>query len=940
MASADDSDQPLMYLLDAHSLIYQVFHALPPMTGPLGQPTNAIYGLVGDILRLRRQKPGYLVACFDAPGKNFRHNIYADYKANRPPMPPDLAAQLPDLHRALQALRVPIVQVPDVEADDVIATIARAAEARGINVLICSTDKDLRQLISDRVHLYNLRRDARLGPTELLEEWGVRPDQVVDLLALTGDTTDHIPGVPGVGIKTAAKLLRDYGNLESLKAAVPAMKPSKLRDNLLAALPHLERNRQLVSLRSDVNLPLDWDAWRLQPLEGPRVLAFFAECGFQRYAAEIKKELSNTARGQCAAVRETGSQRSLFDEAQSVAENGILTITSNDGWQAHYELVNRPDRFLEVVAELQQHNRLAIDLETTHVDPLRAELVGWALCWQAGQACYIPVRGPADQTVLDNKFVIEKLRPILENPDVAKLNQNIKYDLLVLRQIGIRLAGIAGDPMIASYLLQANERSHNLDDLSLRHLGHEPIAIESLLGTGKNQRRMDEVDVSVVARYAAEDADVAWRLCAKLEPALAAQQLDSLYRDLEVPLIEVLAEMEAAGIKLDVDLLRRLSEEFGRELEAVKGQIYSLAGHTFSIDSPKQLRKVLFEELKLPHHRKTSQTGEASTGQEVLEELAAAGHALPALVLAYRQLAKLKGTYVDALPAMVNPRTGRLHCSFNQTVAATGRLSSSDPNLQNIPTRTEQGQQIRRAFVAGEPGWVLLSADYSQIELRVMAHLAADEALCAAFHADQDIHAFVASQIFNVPETQVTKSQRRMAKTVNFGVFYGLSAYGLARRLGISQKEATEFIDAYFVKYPGVARYQERVLAEARSRGFVTTILGRRRAVSGIREKSSHRQRTQPEREALNTVVQGSAADLIKRAMLCIYRRLRAGTWQARMLLQIHDELLFEVRQEDLSDLARLVASEMTQAMTLRVPLKVDLSFGPNWLDLTPLTFG
>jgi DNA polymerase-1 len=925
-----------MYLLDAHSLIYQVFHALPPMTGPLGQPTNAIYGLVGDILRLRRNKPDYLVACFDAPGKNFRHEIYAEYKAHRPPMPPDLAAQLPDLHRALQALRVPVVQVPDVEADDIIATIARAAEARGIDVLICSTDKDLRQLISDRVQLYNLRRDARIGPEELLQEWGVHPDQVVDLLALTGDNTDHIPGVPGVGLKTAAKLLKEYGDLESLKAAAPAMKPSKLRDNLLATFPQLERNRQLVTLRSDVNLPLDWDAWRLQPLDGPRVLAFFAECGFQRYAAEVKKELGNAGRGKQAAVGETVGQRSLFDEALT-AEPGVLNIAADDGWQAHYELVNRPDRFLEIVAELREQKRLAIDLETTHVDPLRAEIVGWALCWQAGDACYIPVRGPAGQTVLTDQFVIEQLRPIVEDPDVGKLNQNIKYDLLVLRQLGIRLAGIAGDPMIASYLLQANERSHNLDDLSLRHLGHQPISIESLLGTGKNQRRMDEVDVSAVARYAAEDADIAWRLCAKLEPALVAQQLDSLYRDLEVPLIEVLADMEAAGIKLDVDLLQRLSEEFGRELEVVKGQIHSLAGHAFSIDSPKQLRKVLFEELKLPHHRKTAQTGEASTGQEVLEELAAAGHALPALVLAYRQLAKLKGTYVDALPAMVNPRTGRLHCSFNQTVAATGRLSSSDPNLQNIPARTEQGQQIRRAFVAGQPGWVLLSADYSQIELRVMAHLAEDEALCAAFHADQDIHAFVASQIFNVPETQVTKSQRRIAKTVNFGVFYGLSAYGLARRLGIGQKEATEFIDAYFAKYPGVARYQESVLAEARSRGYVTTILGRRRAVSGIREKSSHRQRTQPEREALNTVVQGSAADLIKRAMLRIYRALQAAKLQARMLLQIHDELLFEVRQEELSYLAHLVASEMTQAMTLRVPLKVDLSSGPNWLDLTPL---
>jgi DNA polymerase-1 len=928
-----------MYILDAHSLIYQVFHAIPPMTGPLGQPTNAIFGLVGDVLRLRRRQPDYLVACFDAPGKNFRHELYAEYKAHRPPMPDDLAVQMPGLLRALDALRVPILQVPGVEADDVIATLARAAEARGLEVLICSSDKDLRQLLSDRIQLYNVRRDARFGPRELQADWGIRPDQVVDLLALTGDNVDNVPGVPGVGVKTAAKLLADYGSLAGILAALPTMKKGKLRDHLLAARDKLETSRQLVTLNCQVPLEMDWEGWRLQPLEGPKVLGFFSECGFHRYTAEIKKELATQVKSRKKTVHIAPGQRSLFDSLEE--EAAVPTAeASGDGWRAHYQLVNQPQAFLDLLAELRQVSRFAIDLETTHLDPWHAEIVGVALCWEAGRAWYIALRGPAGQPVLGADFVLGQLRPMLEDPAIAKVNQNIKFDLLVLRHAGVRLAGVAGDPMIASYLLQANERSHNLDDLSLRHLGHQPIPIEALLGSGKHPRRMDEVDVAEVAQYAAEDADIAWRLCEKLEPALATQKLDALYRDLEVPLIEVLADMEDAGIKLDVELLHRLSSEFANELAALQNQIHELAGRPFSIDSPKQLREVLFTDLKLPPRRRTALTGDASTGQEVLEELAAAGHALPALVISYRQVAKLKGTYVDALPALVNPKSGRLHCSFNQTVAATGRLSSSDPNLQNIPARTDQGQQVRRAFIPGSPEQVLLTADYSQIELRVMAHLAEDEALMAAFQADQDIHSFVASQIFNVPESNVTKAQRRVAKTVNFGVFYGLSAYGLAKRLGISQKEATDFIDAYFAKYPGVARYQERVLAEARQHGYVATILGRRRAVFGIREKPSYRQRTQPEREALNTVVQGSAADLIKLAMLRIHRRLKAESLSGQMLLQIHDELVFEVRQDAVRELAQLVEHEMTHALDLRVPLKVDLAAGPNWLDVTPLGAG
>jgi DNA polymerase-1 len=917
-----------LYLLDAHSLIFQVFHAIPAMTGPKGQPTNAVFGFTGDLLRLRKKGPTYLICVFDPPGKTFRDEIYPEYKAQRAPIPDDLVPQLSVISRIVEAMGIPVVMVPGFEADDAIATIARQAEARGCDVFICTGDKDMRQLIDDQVKIYNLRKDVVLDREGLKADWGIAPEQVIDYLSLVGDSVDNVKGVPGVGPKTATKLLQEHGSVANILASIDKLKAGKIRDNLRGSGTTLDLGRTLITLKTDVPLDCDWQAWRLQPWDAQKLLELFQECGFHRYAREVRE-------AEAASQPEKGAnskQGGLFDVG-AIPPGVDASGSPATAWNATYHLIDTPEKFGTFYQQFRQQKRFAIDLETTSLDPIQARIVGYAICWKPGEAYYLAVRGPAGSPTLDPDETLEKLKPILQNPKIEKVNQNIKYDLLVLRSAGVHLDGIAGDSMVASYLLESGERNHNLDELSQRYLGHTPIPIEDLIGKGKTQKRMDEVDPAKVCEYAAEDADIAWRLCETLEPKLQDPGLDRLYRELEIPLVAVLAELEYNGVAVDVPLLKRLSEEFARRLAALEEEVHTLAGHPFNIDSPKQLRQVLFDELKLPVQRKTGITGEASTGQDVLEDLAAEGHELPKKITEYRQIAKLKGTYVDALPAMVNPVTGRVHASFNQTVAATGRLSSSDPNLQNIPIRTELGRQIRQAFQAGPPGWLILAADYSQIELRILAHFSQDEELERAFREDRDIHNYVAGQIYGVPEDQVTSEQRRNAKTVNFGVIYGLSAFGLAKRLGMTQEEAAAFIDSYFGRYPGVAAFQQKLLDGARKSRYVTTILGRRRSIEGIRPQSSYRQRNQAEREALNTVIQGSAADLIKQAMLRIHRRLAQDGLAAHMLLQIHDELVFETPAAEQHRLAALVAEEMTTALELRVPLKVDVSVGPNWLE-------
>jgi DNA polymerase-1 len=954
MASSTASGS--LYLIDAHSLIYQVFHAIPAMSSPTGLPTNALFGFTRDLLFLRNEKkPDYLIVAFDEPGPTFRDHIYPEYKANRSAMPDDLQPQLPLIARLMEAMRIPRVGLAGYEADDILATIAREAADRNLNVYLCTTDKDCRQLITDRTCLYNLRKHKVMDKAALQEDWGIKPEQVVDFQTLVGDSVDNVKGVVGIGEKTAAKLLQEFGTLDNLMAHIDQVPGAKKQENLRAAVPIIPVTRQLVELDSHVPITMDWEGWRVQPWDAQQLLVLFQEWGFRSFAEQVRN-LSGL-RGPLPVVKPQpkplpaspkGGQAELFPFGYNTGEeqaDGQQAHTNHEHqppaeWKATYHLVDTEEKFSDFLKELRKQKRFAFDLETTSLQPLEADIIGWAITWKSGEAWYLAVRGPEGAPTLDPTDTLEALRPIFEDPTVAKVNQNIKYDLLVLRQHGLNVAGVAGDSMVADYLLHAGERSHGLDELARRYLGHAKVPIAELIGKktkSSDEIRMDRAPTDKIAQYAGKDADVAWRLCELLEPELGQENLKKLYDDLEVPLIDVLAELEFNGIRLDLPFLKKLSGEMEAQLAGIEAEIYRLAGREFNIASPKQLRDVLFKDLNLPKQRRTGITGEASTAQETLDKLAALGHELPRKIVEHRQIAKLKGTYVDALPALVNKETGRVHASFNQTVAATGRLSGSDPNLQNIPIRTDQGRQIRQAFLP-EEGWHLITADYSQIELRLLAHLSRDKSMRQAFADDHDIHALVAAQIFGVSEADVTEAMRRIAKTVNFGIIYGMSPHGLAARLGIPREEAARFIDAYFARYPKVLDYQTKLLANCRKTGYVNTILGRRRAISGIRERSNYQQRNQPEREAVNMEIQGSAADLIKLAMLGIHRRLKTEHLRTRMLLQIHDELVFEAPPDELETAISLVQEEMTtpleRALHIKVPIKVDMGAGANWLDV------
>lgn len=919
-----------LYLLDAHSLIYQVFHAIGAMSSPDGRPTNAVFGFTRDLLYIRNQRrPTYLVCVFDLPGKTFRDEVYAEYKAHRAPMPDDLQLQIPMIHELLEAMRIPVLGVEGFEADDVIATLARLGEEKDMDVFICSSDKDCRQLLSDHVKIFNLRKQEVFDREALQKDWGIAPGQVIDYQTLVGDSVDNVPGVPGIGPKTATQLLQKYETLDNLLAHVDEV-PGKKKESIKESMPKLELSRKLVRLATDVAIPQSWDDWRVQPEDREKLLTLFRTWNFRRFADEVRAALPPPKPAKPAAPA-APAQGDLFAALDDGAPSSLISAA----WKHTYHLVDDPARFADFLKQLQKQSRFAIDLETTALDPHAAQIVGFAFCWQAGTGWYVPVRGPECDQVLAVHSVLAALKPILEDPAIAKVNQNIKYDWQVLLAHDFRLQGVAGDSMVADYLLHAGERSHGMEILAEKHLGHHVIPISALIGKGKNQKCMDEVSCEQVKEYSAEDADVAWRLCEKLEPMLAAQGFRQLYDDLEIPLIEVLGEMEFTGIRLDVPLLQRMGEEMGKQLAALEQDIYRLAGREFNIGSVKQLRTILFDELGYKSKSRTAIKGDASTDQETLEALAREGRELPQKLLEHRKIAKLKSTYVDALPLLVNAGTGRVHASFNQTVAATGRLSSSDPNLQNIPIRSELGGQIRQAFLP-EPGWQLVTADYSQIELRLLAHFSGDEALRRAFAENLDIHALVAAQVFGVELGAVTADMRRTAKTINFGIIYGMSNFGLAQRLEISKDDATRFIDAYFAKYPKVLAYQDQLLAECRKRGYVSTILGRRRAISGIRAFTTYKSRNQPEREAINMEIQGSAADLIKVAMVNLHRRFRSERRRARLLLQIHDELVFETPPDELQEMVAAVRGEMTGALKdrLQVPLGVDICVGQNWLEL------
>jgi len=885
-----------LYVIDGHALLYQSFYAISQMTGPGGQPTNAIFGFLSTLLKICKEKsPTHLVVAFDHRAPTFRKKIFDEYKATRRAIPDELVTQIEPVMKILAAMRIPVLSVAGYEADDVIGTIAGRARAEVDEVVIVSRDKDVKQLLSDKVKMYDSRKDEYLDAAGLVGADGIAPEQVVDMMALAGDTSDNVPGVPGVGPKTALALVREHGDLESVLAAAADMKESKRRDALIEHAADARLSRRLVTIDCDVPLDFDIETCRTDDTtdaDRKELFAILAELGLRRFIDE-------------------------------------LAAPDKDMTERAYHTVRTRAEFDAVLAELADVERVSVDLETTSSSPVAAEIVGVSLAWKEREAFYIPVMCSFQSDLLDVNDVLGGLAPILRSETIEKVGQNIKYDMLVLGNYGVEIRNIAFDSMLASYLLDPGRRRHNIDDLAMDYLQIQKIPTRDLLGSGKNQRRMDEVPLEAVAEYACEDADVALRLAGVLEPKIARAGLADLLHNMEIPLIDCLAELERNGVSLDVDVLADLSKRLHKRLEELTVEIHQRAGKPFNIDSPKQLARILFEDMGLPARKKTK-TG-YSTDSDVLSELAR-DYELPRMVLEYRSVAKLVGTYVDTLPKMILAKTGRVHTSFNQTVTATGRISSSDPNLQNIPVRTEVGREIRRAFVPGSPGDVILTADYSQIELRVLAHLSRDDSLIEAFENDEDIHRAVASEIFDVPADLVTKEMRSRAKAVNFGVIYGQTPYGLSRSVGIEIFEAEAFIKRYFERYPGVADFIEDTLEEAGRIGYVTTLWNRRRHIKGISPE-----RKGPlnlaERTAVNARIQGSAADMIKVAMIHIHRRIKEESRPSRMILQIHDELVFETPSDAVEDDAEMIRHEMVHAMELSVPVKVDVAWGANWLD-------
>ncbi len=878
-----------IYVVDAFALLFQVFHAMPEMTSPHGQPIGCVFGFTRDLVYLMEErKPDYLFVAYDAPGPTFRHELFADYKADRVEMPEALRDQLPNVLRMNAALAIPAMSIEGFEADDIMATLARRTEALGGCCYLVTHDKDCRQLISEHVQLFNIRKQETFGAHELLETWGIRPDQVVDFQALVGDPVDNVPGIPLIGPKIASQLLQEFQTLEGIYQHLDQVAGAKRRENLAAGLDTAQRSRQLVALTTTLPLPIDWDAARPGNFDPSAVAELCREFGFRGFS----EKFSRLAMG--AGDPEAATRIRSVDTADDVAA-------------LRQELQGKPPVALSLT-----------EFETSSETP---HIRGCALCWSETGTAYVPLNAREPSA---DKAARVLLQELLQTADWPKSGYDVKRQAVLLRSEGWQLHGIQFDALLAAYLLDAGSRNYAIDELARRYLGH----------TLASEQPAPGLEMGVVAALA--EAQAVRQLADVLTCELQQQGLQGVFTDLELPLIPVLVEMESQGIRIDPQRLNQLSQKYHATLETLEHQIYELAGERFNINAPKQLGHVLFDRLGLPVLKKTK-TG-PSTDAEVLEQLAPL-HALPQKVVEYRQYAKLLGTYVDALPRLIRPDTGRVHTTFNQVVAATGRLSSSDPNLQNIPIRSEAGAEIRSAFVPGKPDWSLLSADYSQIELRVLAHYSRDTSLLESFRAGEDIHARVAGEVFGVPHDQVTSAMRRTAKAVNFGVVYGQSAFGLAKSLGIGQEDAAAFIEKYFDKYAGMASFMEELLDECRRDGCVRTMWGRKRTIPGVRERARRdwRQRNLQERTAINTVIQGSAADIIKRAMICVAEKLRQQASPARMLLQIHDELLFEVPQADLEETARMVQREMESVVEMAVPLKVDARAGPTWASCEPL---
>lgn len=893
-------DQARLYLIDGTSYIFRAYYAIRQyLSTKAGLPTNAILGFANMLIRvIEEEQPEHLAIAFDPPGPSFRVDLYPEYKAHRPDPPNDLVPQFEWIYRLVEAFRIPQLVVPGYEADDALATAARWAEAQGLAVTIIGGDKDLFQLVSDRVEVYDTLKNVRYGPAEVEAKMGVAPHRIVEFLGLMGDSVDNIPGVPGVGAKTAAKLLGQFGSLEAVLAGAAEVSGAKLRENLDHYADQARLSAELCRLKDDVPLKLDITLLERQEPDWPTLTALLKELEF----SSLIKRIAPHDEAPFGETPPPGAYRAVVD------------------WED----------FASVLDSLKRAGRFALDVETTSLDPMRAEVVGLALAWTEGEAVYVPVAhtGLEAPNQLERSDVLNAVGPLLADPALKKVGQNIKYDWVVLANAGVELKGVAFDTMVASYVLNPSRRQHNLAGLALEHFNYTMTTYEDVAGKGAKQVSFDQVPIEAATAYACEDADYTLRLADELSAEVASAAMAPLLYELEMPLIEVLVAMERWGVKIDAAVLRDLSKELEGQIEALATRIYTLAGEEFNIKSPVQLRAILFERLGLPVLKRTK-TG-PSTDHEVLEQLALQ-HDLPAEVVNYRALSKLKSTYVDALPALIHPATGRIHTSFNQTVTATGRLSSSDPNLQNIPVRSEVGRRIRQAFVA-EEGRRLLSCDYNQIELRILAHLSKDTVLLEAFAAGEDIHNLTASEVFGVGPADVTPDQRRVAKVVNFGIIYGLSPFGLARDLKVSREEAREYIDGYFARYALVKDYIEATKAEAHERGYVTTVLGRRRYLPEL-ASADRVTKEMAERMAVNTPIQGSAADLIKRAMVEIYGEIVERGLEAKMILQVHDELLFEVPDDEADEVENLVVDKMVGVVELDVPITVDAKWGKSWSE-------
>jgi len=917
---------PTLYLIDGSGFIFRAYHALPPLTDPKGTPVGAVYGFLSMMLKLMdgRMKTNdgadHVAVVFDAARKTFRNRIYPDYKAHRPPTPDDLIPQFALVREAADALAIARVEMEDVEADDLIAAYAKQARAQGMEVVILSSDKDLMQLVREGVRLHDPMKDKPIGEAEVQEKFGVAPNRVRDVLALIGDASDNIPGVPGIGPKTAAELIGQYGDLETLLAHAHEIKQPKRRETLENNLANARMSYELIGLKDDVTVPSSLESFALTRPDTAKLQAFLQAHGFKTLEARMKEKF--------------GFQRSEVSDQRS--EIKPLPDHRPPATDHSYELIHDEATLARWIAEARDKGIVAVDTETTGLDAMQAELVGVSLSTAPGRAAYVPLAhvsggdGLFAQALagqMPRERALALLKPLLEDAGVLKIGQNIKYDMLVLKRYGVGINPV-DDTMLLSYVLAAGLHGHGMDELAERYLQHTCIAYDDVTGTGKGRISFAEVPLDKARDYAAEDADITFRLWNYLKPQVAAQHVLTLYETVERPLIAVLTAMEARGIRIDEGMLKTLSQEFAQKMAVLEAEIHTLAGHAFNVGSPKQLGEVLFEKLGLEGGKKSAKSGAYGTDSGVLEELAELGHALPAKVLEWRQLAKLKGTYTDTLAAQINPNTGCVHTSFAMAIASTGRLSSSDPNLQNIPIRSLEGKKIRRAFVAA-PGCKLISADYSQIELRLLAHMADITSLKAAFRNGDDIHAITASEMFGVPVAEVSGDLRRSAKTINFGIIYGISAHGLASRLGISRSEAAAYIERYFARYPGIRDYMESAKEFAREHGYAETLFGRRCFVPGIRDTNAAR-RQFAERQAINAPLQGTAADIIKKAMIAIH-------WQnlnAAMLLQVHDELVFEAKEGDVAEALAKIVPLMEQTVQLSVPLTVEAGAGDNWGEI------